>query len=834
MVQSASHGARGTHPDNLPARRDPLIGREAELAAARALLLREDVGLLTLTGPGGVGKTRLAAELATALGGAFRDGVCFVGLDPVRDRRGAPAPDLVAVAIARTLGVRETAGRTALDSLRESLRHRHLLLLLDSFEPLLPAAPLVADLLTACPRLKLLVTSRAVLRLSQEHDLPVPPLRVPDGDPRPPLEDLAACPAVRLFVARAQAVTPAFNLTDDCAEAVAAICRRLDGLPLAIELAAARTRLLPPRALLARLEGEGDASPLRVLTGGPRDLATRQQTLRDTIAWSHDLLNPTEQALFRRLALFVGGWTLEAAEAVCAPSAPRAVLDLLASLVDQSLIYRTEQGDDAWFGMLETIREFGLERLQASGEAEELRRRHAAYYLTLAVEADSDLRGPDPRRALARLEAAHGNLRTALRRAIEHGEATLALRLAAALWWFWHLRGDWREGRGWLEQALGLAAGAAPTPARAEALLGAGVLARRDGDLPSAQRRFEESVAHWRAVGHRGGLAYALAHVGVLRAERGDPGAGLALAKESATVLREVGDTWRLTLPLGFLARAAMQHEEYATARRLLEENVAACRIQGDSFGLAQWLSDLGDVARYAGDDNRAMPLYQESLELFRTLGARAGIASLLHNLGYLAAHRRDGRQAMALFRESAQLFRALGDRQGLAECLVGLASVAVGAGEAGRAARLFAAAEAQLQALGTTVWPSNRADYERIRARLRASLDDAALAAARTEGRALPFEQALEEALAATGPGPPPHERGPLSAREREVAALLARGLTNRQIADELVVARSTVDRHVVNILRKLGLANRTRVATWATEHGLRAEASSAESANL
>jgi non-specific serine/threonine protein kinase len=325
----------------------------------------------------------------------------------------------------------------------------------------------------------------------------------------------------------------------------------------------------------------------------------------------------------------------------------------------------------------------------------------------------------------------------------------------------------------------------------------------------------------------------------VLRSERGDHAAGLALAQESAAALRDLGDAWRLALPLGFLGRAAMEREEYAVARRLLEENLAACRALGDSYGLAQWLNDLGDVARCAGEDDRAALLYEESLGLCRALGAKAGIASLLHNLGYLAEHRRDAGRAASLFRESMQLFRELGDRQGLAECLIGLAGVAISIGQVARAVRLFTAAESQLAVLGTTVWPSNRVDYDRIWTRLRASLDDAALATARAEAEVLRLDQVVGEALADPEAvlSPPlerslPRERDPLSVREREVAALIARGLTNRQIADELVVAKSTVDRHVVNILRKLGLANRAQVAVWAATHGLDGPAAGGASA--
>ena len=723
-------------PNNLPRQLTSFVGRTNELGEVKALL--ERTSLLTLTGSGGAGKTRLALQVAADLVEAFGDGVWLVELTPLSD------PALVPQTAAMTIGVREEH-RPIVQTLLDYLKPRSLLLVLDNCEHVLSAsAELVQALLQGCPALRVLATSQEALGISGETVYRVPSLSMPDPASLPPLEQLTEFESISLFVERAAASRPGFTLTPANAAAVAQICARLDGIPLAIELAAARVKVLSVDEIAARLTDR-----FKLLTLGTRTAPHRHQTLRAALDWSHDLLTDKERLLLRRLAVFAGGWTLAAAEAVCADQeCPEGeVLDVLTRLVDRSLVLVGDLGQDTWYRLLETVRLYARERLDAAGDGEGVRRRHRDWYLQFAESVEPALQGPALESWLRRLEAEHDNIRAALDWCrTSEPLPEYALRLAGAMWHFWEVRGYWTEGREWLEGALKRGAGL-DIPARAKALNGAANLAFFQGDFPRASALGTESLALSRRLGDKRAIASCLNVLGLeaCRLEKYDQAA--RMGEESLALSKEVGDTWGAAgahLILGLVARG---QGDYARAAPLLEEGVAQFRRLGDNWAIALALNDLGLVLREMGEYERSRALLDEALALFRELGDRWGIAFSLANLGIVSWNRAEHGRAAALFNESLSLRTVLGDRRGISTSLTGLGTVAAAQGRPEAAAVLLGAAEALREALGIPPPPFIRDDYDRQVAGVREQLGEPLFAAAWQRGRAMTMDQAIEYA---------------------------------------------------------------------------------------
>ncbi len=771
---------------SLPAQPTPFIGREKERMLVRVLLRRADVRLLTLCGPGGTGKTRLALQVAAELLDDFPDGVVVVGLASISD------PALVVPTIAKALGILEAGDQPLVARLSDALHDQNLLLLLDNFEQVLAAAEEIAALLAATQGLKIIVTSRAALHLAWEREFAVPPLAAPDRALLPSLDQITGYDAVTLFVARARAVNADFALTEENVAAVAEICRRLDGLPLAIELATARSKLFTPQTLLARLDRR-----LALLTGGSQDLPVRQRTLRSTIDWSYNLLEPWEQTLFARLAVFVGGCAVEMAEAVCSGigDTATAVLDGLQSLVDKTLLQQMQgYTSEPRFVMLETIHEYALELLMAGGEAAAIQRKHAEVFLALAETAEAELEGAEQGAWLSRLQQEHDNLRAALDWVVEQGDADTGLRFARALRLFWFMRGHLTEGRRRLAQILKLMGGSAA--ARAKALDSAGFLARYQGDYAAAAAIINEGLTIWRTQADNQGIADALSNLGYVTLHQGD----------------------------------------YAAARAMYQESLDLNRWLGNEQGCADCLSHLGSAAFYQGDSDTARALHEESLATWRMLGDVEGAAYALYNLGDVLFAQADYAAAARRFKESLTTSGELGWPWGVVCAVEGVAGLTTYYGRheaaiqlAGFAARLRTTIAIPLSFARQTV-------LARRLAPARQALSESTHAAAWAAGEALTLEQALDRAFAELALGADtamradlhapirrlPADYGGLTAREREVAALIAQGRSNRAIAAALVVGVKTVEAHASRILMKLGFSSRAQVAAWVVAKGL------------
>ncbi|MGH2395646.1 MAG: tetratricopeptide repeat protein [bacterium] len=793
------------------------MGREKEAAEVSRQLLHSDVRLLTLVGAPGVGKTRLAIEVATGLRPRFPDGVFFVDLAVIRE------PAQVVDAIARTLDIQHAPGQPLLGRVGRFLRNKHLLIVLDNFEHVVAAASQIAELLEAAAHLWILATSRTPLHLEWERQFPVVPLSLPDLAHLPPPDALLDSPAVTLFVDRVQTAKPDFRLESQNARAVAEICVRLDGLPLALELAAARVSLLPPHALLLRLQ-----SRLGLLTTGARDLPARHQTLRDALAWSHDLLDAQERVLFRRLGAFVGGCTLEELEALCngRSGTPPDLIDTLGSLLDKHLTWQETQPDQQpRYRMLETIREYALDQLAASGELDSVRQRHAEVFLALAEQAEPALRGREVQTWLDRLDREHANIRAALEWAIGAGEIELALRTGGALWLFWFIRRYQREGDGFLQRALAVGVHVSP-PVRAKALYTAAAMAWMIGNFARMKALSEESLAAFQQLNDRWGVAISIHHLAVVEISQGKAEQAVAMYERTLDFAREVGDDWLTAILLSNLAVcvATARTEDLQHAIRLNEESLGLHRTLGDRWGMSVALARIGGLERYRGNWERARRCLTEALDLAREMRDRNFISSLLSGLAVAAAHDHDYHRAATLLDEALAIAEELDDPGIVAKCLRTYAEIARDLSQWEQATRLYAAADA-LRPVGAGLVPRYvLADYERRVATLRSRLSAESFTRVWAEGRGMSMPLAAEYARAQTGIALPKvgavpkwtSEKGRLSSREQEVAELVAQGLSNRDIAQRLVITKKTADHHVEHILDKLGFQSRAQIAAW------------------